>query len=131
MHSTRGVSLVELMIALAVIAIALLGIVGVFLNTLSVKEANREQQIAKTAATRRLEEIRTAAQTDFGTVATTYANTTFSISELSNPATADKRGLGTVLIDSSNSNLLDVRVLITWAGVRGDSRYEVRSLLTR
>ena len=126
-----GVSLLELMIALSVIAIALLGIVGVLLQTLSVKEANREQQSAKTAATRRLEIVRTAAQSDFATVAATYAGSTFSVPDLSNLATADKRGLGTVLIDSSNPNLLDVRILITWAGVRGDSRYEVRSMLTR
>jgi prepilin-type N-terminal cleavage/methylation domain-containing protein len=125
MRNQKGVSLVELMIALAVIAIALLGIVGVLLHTISVKESNREQQLAKTAATRQLETIRTAAKTNFDQISITFNNLTFPVSELAN------NGTGTVTVDSTNPDLLELRILIQWNGVRPNSRYEIRSLLTR
>ncbi|MBI2900013.1 MAG: prepilin-type N-terminal cleavage/methylation domain-containing protein [Planctomycetes bacterium] len=131
MRHRRGVSLLEVMIALAVIAIALLGIVAVYLKTADVKEANREAQIAKTAATRRFEQIRTTAMTNFNAVLATYQSSTFSVPGLNHAGTADKQGLGTVMIDPTNANLLDVRILIVWQGVRADSRYELRSLLSR
>lgn len=131
MRGQKGVTIVELMFALGIIAIALLGIVGVLLHALSTKDADREQQIAKTAATRKLEEIRTAATANYDAVAAQYANSTFDVADLSNLSNATKLGLGTVFIDSSNANLLDIRILIGWTGVRGDSRYEIRSLITR
>ena len=126
-----GISMIELMFALAILAVALLGIVGVLLQAIGTKDADREQQIAKTAATRQLEVIRTAAQTNYDTVVTTYANTSFDVAGLSNLSNQSKLGLGTVVIDSSNSDLLDLTVAIAWTGIRGDSRYEIRTLLTR
>lgn len=125
MKNQKGVSLVELMIALAVIAIALLGIVGVILHTISLKEANREQQIAKTAATRQLETIKLAGKTNYDTVALTYNGSTFAVNDLAN------NGVGTVTVDSTNPDLLELRILIQWTGVRGQTRYELRSMMTR
>lgn len=124
-NKQRGVSLVELMIALAVIAIALLGMVGVVLHTISIKEANREQQLAKTAATRQLETVKLAGKTNYDTVVLTYNGQVVPVNDLANNGTC------TTTIDSTNPDLLDVRILIQWTGVRGQSRYELRSMMTR
>ena len=53
-----GVSILEVIIALAVIAIALLQAVSLVTHTATMKEVTKEQMIAKESCTAKLEEIK-------------------------------------------------------------------------
>lgn len=148
-----GLSLVELMVALGVIAVALFSLVAMILNTTRGKQAQRDQALAKQAATAKLEEMR--AQT-FNQIFARY-NTTpaddpggvgtspgafFTVDGL--PFTwvhptfgAQIRGRGTITfaLDAVgtplNPNLLDVTVTIDWTRVGGKSNYILRSLFSK
>lgn len=141
----RGVSLVELMIALGVIAVALLALVTMILITQEARQIQREQTIAKEAAVTQLEAIKAVATPSSGTYAaaltaafpggTTGAGVytyTFSISTLNKASTSDKRGLGTITFDTANVDLVYVTVTIEWDSVgQKKSRYELSSLFTK
>ena len=53
-----GITIVELVVSLGVIAVALFAIMSMILHTMGMKENQRELTIAKQAATRRIEEIK-------------------------------------------------------------------------
>ena len=53
-----GITLVELMMALIVMAIAIIGVVSVMLHSMKAKEITREFDIAKEAAATKLESMR-------------------------------------------------------------------------
>src|SRR5262245_66667354 len=57
-YRSGGFSLIEILIATVIIAIALFGILSMSLHTSTTKENMRELEIAKEAASRKIEEIR-------------------------------------------------------------------------
>jgi prepilin-type N-terminal cleavage/methylation domain-containing protein len=63
-RSRRGLTLMELMVALGVVAVALFGAVSMILQTVRTKEYSRELDLAKHAAATKLEEIRVRPWTD-------------------------------------------------------------------
>ena len=63
---SAGVTMVELMIALIIMAIAMLGVVSVMLHTIRGKEITREYDIAKEAAATKLERMRALTWDDPG-----------------------------------------------------------------
>lgn len=64
MHSRRGFTLIELVIGIAVLITALLGLLGVFVGIHALNESARNQTIATHLADRVMEEIRNS---DFAT----------------------------------------------------------------
>jgi hypothetical protein len=101
------------------------------LHTAQNKEAQREQTIAKQAGAQKLEEIRAQ---PFANIQTMYAspNNLFPVPGLQNPGyLPTQQGRGTITIDNSNPNLLDITVTIEWVSPRGTSRYVLKSLYTR
>jgi len=132
----RGFSLLEILIATIVIAIALFGVLSMSLHTSRTKESLREYEVAREAASRKIEEIRGL---PWGKVATAgvsnppdpnqptvcfnYAAGTglprnvkapyspFSVDGLSNPNTTDKKGEGTVIIHGTNPNSAGVALV--------------------
>lgn len=140
-----GLSLVELMIALGIIAIALLGVVSALTHTVRSKEAHRELAVAKQAATAKLEEIRAKAthsnafkSTEAEYLPTLYPNNaTFNVPGLNNTnnTAGNKVGLGTITLFPSSpaptDRLFGYVVRIDWLGVQGWQKYEVRSMLTK
>ena len=110
----RGFSMVELMFALAVIAIALMGIFSVILHTMRTKEAMRELEYAKEAAAAKMEEIKAQ---DFDEIPTKYSSgstgASFTVENLSNPSSTNpqQKGTGTVSIHpAADSELVDLTV---------------------
>ncbi|MBU3933384.1 MAG: prepilin-type N-terminal cleavage/methylation domain-containing protein [Candidatus Omnitrophica bacterium] len=100
-----GFTLLEVMIAAAVLVVALLGLLGVFTNCFGLNETARNLTIAINGAQERLEQIRNA---DFGTIIANY-NGPFNVSGLD--------GIGRVdatYVAGSNNNLIDTRVVICW-----------------
>ena len=121
-----GFTLLEVMIALAVIAVALFAALSMILQTASAKESMREQEIAKEAASAKLEEIK--ART-FAQIYSTYNGAAFTVAGLNAP-TGTGRGLGSVAIDSTNPNLYEITVTIRWKGTQGARSYLMRNLFT-
>lgn len=71
----RGLSLVELMIALSIIAVALFAIMTMFSYAMTGREKQREQAIAKQEAQAKLEELKAQSFTNFQTYLTTQYGT--------------------------------------------------------
>ena len=134
-------SLVELMIALGIIAIAMFGILSMILHSMQTKETMRELQLAKEAVATKIEEIKshpmqlpTAAPADMNSVYQYYnLNKTFRVDGLTDSRliTPDKRAIGTVLIDSNNTSLYEVVVTVEWNGRKGPGRFTRRSLIAQ
>lgn len=125
----QGISLLELMIAMAVIAIALLQLVNVIIHTINTKQSTEELAKAKEAASSMIEQIRA---TTYDSIVTNFQNTTFSVEGLTlGTGGAGTSPTGSVTIDDSNANLLDVRVAVTWTSKSTNRTYETRALITR
>lgn len=129
----RGLTLMELMIALGVIAIALFGAVSMILHTVRAKEYSRELDVAKHAAATKLEEIRVRPWNEVSNPNSALYQP-FTVEGLHPPTSnggrhgrARIRNLGPGGVPT-NANLVDVEVTIEWIGVRGPSRYSMRSM---
>jgi prepilin-type N-terminal cleavage/methylation domain-containing protein len=130
-RADRGFSLVELIFALGIIAVVLFALISMILHTMNTKESMREQLVAKQAAVSKVEEIRAH---KFAEILTRFGppNNTFNVPGLTKiDNLPSKQGLGTITIDSSNLNILDVTVTLDWKGARGASSYSVRSVITK
>lgn len=66
----RGISMVEIMIALVVIAVALLALVSLMTSAGSIQDDSRERTLAYNAARQKIEEMRNL--TELATIYTTY-----------------------------------------------------------
>jgi prepilin-type N-terminal cleavage/methylation domain-containing protein len=129
----RGLTLMELMVALGVVAIALFGAVSMILHTVRAKEYTRELDVAKHAAATKLEEIRVRPWTEVSNPSSSLYQP-FTVEGLNPPKTnggrhglARIRNLGPGGVPT-NANLIDVEVTIEWIGVRGPSQYSMRSM---
>ncbi|HLY08032.1 MAG TPA: type II secretion system protein [Planctomycetota bacterium] len=132
----RGFSLLELMIAMSVIAIALFSILGMITQMMAMRDLARENELAKEWVQRRLEEVKSTA---FAQVPTTYpAGTTgayvgsFSASTLpvdkaTPPQLANAAGLLSVNYNN-NANLYEIVATITWKARKGTGTYAMRNL---
>lgn len=123
----------ELMVALGVIAVALFGAVSMILQTVRTKEYMRELDVAKHAAATRLEEIRVRPWSEVSNPSSALYQP-FTVQGL-NPPTSNGGRHGLARIRNlgpggqpTNANLVDVEVTIEWIGVRGPSRYSMRSM---
>jgi hypothetical protein len=123
----------ELMVALGVVAVALFGAVSMILQTVRTKEYSRELDLAKHAAATKLEEIRVRPWTEVSNPSSSLYQP-FPVEGLTPPRSnggrhglARIRNLGPGGVPT-NANLVDVEVTIEWIGVRGPSRYSMRSL---
>lgn len=130
-RADRGFSLVEVIFALGIIAVVLFALISMILQTMNSKESMREQLTAKHSAVSKIEEIRAH---KFAEIITRFGapNNTFNVpglTKIDNLPT--KQGRGTITIDSSNADILDIRVTLDWKGIRGAGTYTVRSVITK
>ena len=138
-----GFSLLELIIAMAVIAIAMFGVLSMILHTMQTKETMRELQIAKEAAATKIEEIKShpmqlpPALLPVGTTpdGNSVYNTYFRTDPVGNPYTFTVDGLstarGAVRIDASNPYLYEIMVTVRWVGRKGAAEYTRRSMIAQ
>lgn len=106
--NNSGFTLLELMIAAAVLVIAISGLLAVFTGLLSLNENSRQLTLAITACQDKMEEIR---DSDFDTLYSTYNGTSF---EPDGFQTADAEG--SVYVNNADPDLLEVRVSVSWRG---------------
>ncbi len=140
-------TLIELMAAMGVIAIALFSILVMILYVVRTKETQKELSHAKQVATARLEQVKSVTyptgtplpystyvvQQITGTLPLGTTTTwTFSVPGLADPGTVDKLGRGTMTFITLNPDVIDVSVNIQWSGAgRTNSNYLVRSVFSK
>lgn len=130
----RGVTLVELMIALTIIAISLFGILSMVVHSMAMREAARESVLAKEWVQKKLEEVKSQKFTDLKTSAYPPAGlaTVYSASFTSAGVPAQlPNATGQLTIDYSNVNLVEVIASIDWKGRLGKGTYSMRSLYAK
>lgn len=134
----RGFTILEVLIALSIICFALFAVISMILHTTAANDTLREQEIAREAATAKLEEIKARAADPNAFVPATapylfdlYNGAAFDVPGLRDPANAPAFQAGRIAIDNSNPNLFDVRITIHWRGRQGDRQYSMGSLYTR
>ena len=137
--SQKGMTLIELVIAFAIISIALLQLVTVMLSTSNARETAREYSVAREVAASKLAEINRKLES-YDTIVTTFGSvndgttteSTFDVPDLSHEDGNNGQGIGTVLIDDTNDDILDVLITIQWTAIGGrENTYSTRTLLTR
>lgn len=101
-----GFTLLELMIAVGVLIVALVGLLGVFAHMISLNENSGKLTLAIAACQARLEEMRNS---DFSTLYVNYNGTNF------NPAGfSSGEAKGAISLNNSNPDLLQVFVSVSW-----------------
>lgn len=102
-----GFSLIEVIIALAVVTIALMSVMGLLMSSTSLKEATRELSLAQEAAAGEIERLKAYPGAGrFDDLATLNA-TSSAVSGLN-------AGTLTRQVDTTNPNLYRVTLVVTW-----------------
>ncbi len=155
-HGEGGLTLVELAIAMAVLAIALAGIIAAILNSMVATSLNRQLNVARNAAMGKIDEARArsydamkdAALNVGGAVylpqpppalpGTTPVGTQsfFEVADLAAPPGLPgtwRGGLGRITLDAlaPNNEIMKIRVEITWQSERGVRRFDTTTIVTR
>lgn len=133
-HDRAGFSLLELMIAMSVIAFAIFGVMSMVLHTSATRETARELEMAREAATSKIDEIKSAPFKDLSEKypSPTPVTLTFNVSTLTHASTPNAPAQATALIDTSNADLYDILVTVRWKSRRaGATSYTLRSLYSR
>jgi Tfp pilus assembly protein PilV len=130
--------MVEVIIALAVIAIALLQAVSLIIHNANMKEATREQMVAKESCSARMEEIKAKLSTaisdaEFTNFATAFVDTVGApVEGLTWTAfLPSKKGRRTTTVDSTNPLLVEVVVRVEWEGVMKRTSYTQNMIFGR
>ncbi len=130
----RGLTLVELMMALAVIAIALFAILSMIIQMMSMREAAREQELAKEWVQRKIEEVKSRPFDDLNNTA--YKPAGGGSSYRANFASPDvpsqlAAGAGVLTVDYTNANLYEIVASVNWKGRTGPGSYSMRNLYAK
>lgn len=117
-------TLLEVVVALAVVGIALFGVLTTLVNCMLLDSMTRQRSTAINAALKRMEEIRGV---DFSQVAD-LDNRRFYVAELARSST-DSGGL--VTVDDANEDLLEVTVSVSWLDFRNRTQeFNLTSMIT-
>ena len=102
--SERGFTLVEVMLAVAIAAVALCGILATYAACFTLIRTSKTASIATSAAQGLLDEIR---NTSFPLIKSTYNGTNFTVNNM-------PLNRGIVYVDDSNPELLKVTISVCW-----------------
>jgi prepilin-type N-terminal cleavage/methylation domain-containing protein len=123
MNSTKarsGFTLIELMIAVAVLSVGLLAVITAILASVSLERQSKELTIAKNATELQMQRLRGLPFADVAALAGTTQN--FEVATLK-PAQGDTNGCGEITVAAHagvvNGNLFDITVRVVWQGNRG------------
>jgi len=106
-YKKRGFTLLELMIACAIIIVGLTGVLATYVTCSDLVETTRNANLALNAEQEILEQVRRV--TPLSLVSSNYNGYTFNVSNM-----AAGNSLGLVTINNSNSSFLRVDVGVCW-----------------
>ena len=109
-----GFTLLELMMAAAVITVALIGLLGVFSGCYNLSETTRNLNLAINGARQKMEEIRAHNFNDIHVFYNQTANSHFEVAGL-----ADADSEGSIVVDNSTPTLLEITVTVAWRQTGG------------
>ncbi|HAJ57806.1 MAG TPA: hypothetical protein DCL35_08635 [Candidatus Omnitrophica bacterium] len=104
--NNKGFTLLELMIASAVIIVALAGLLSTYVACLELNETTKNTNLALNSAQKVLEEIRSST---FSGIASAYNGYNFSVSGIE-----VNESLGFVYIDDTDASLLNITIGVCW-----------------
>lgn len=131
---SRGLTLVELMIAMTIIAIALFGILSMIVQMSAIRDAARESELAKEWVQRKIEEVKSRPFSDLKTSAyvpaggAVFYKGTFGSPDTPAPLAS---AAGVLTVNYSNDNLYEIVATISWKGRRGPGTYSMRNLIAK
>jgi type II secretory pathway pseudopilin PulG len=105
-HKKSGFTLLELMIACAIIIVGLTGVLATFVTSSDLIETTKNTNLALNAEQKVLEQMRRG---DFLSLYSSYNGYTFNVSNI---AAGD--GLGRVTVNNSNAKRLQVDIGVCW-----------------
>lgn len=113
LQTKSGFTLVELLVAVLILGFVLVGLIQVFVRCSVLAELARNKTTAMSEIQGKMEEIRNYS---FNSIATDYASggsqgNTFSLTQLT--------GMGIIYIDSSNADLLEIKIVASWQNKYG------------
>lgn len=127
----RGLSLVEIVVAMAILAVATTGLLAAVAQGSFTRQATRELTLARQNVNRVIDDIRAR---PVNQSLSTYieSSTPFAVAEL-------PQGLGTITFspatpwpaDNAPPYLVEIQVRVTWTGIRGTAQFDQRVLLSR
>jgi len=106
MGKRRGFTLIEVMIAAAILAIVLCGLLVTYIRCFELISTSRNLTFAVNAAQRKIEEMR---DYTFSQIYTDYNNQNFTVDEI---GAGNSRGV--IYVDNSDPVLLKVTISVCW-----------------
>lgn len=120
----RGVSMIEVSIAMLVIALALLGTLGLILQSSNLNLETRDQSTAQEIAATEIERLR-------GFTEANQFDQLAALDGSSQPVDELNQGTMTRSVDTSNPNLYWIRVRVTWEAQNRPHEYELSAMVSR
>ena len=128
-HSRRaGFTLLEVLIASIVLAIALMGLLSAILYIHTLNQGSRENGLALRGASEKMEEVMSQ---DLDTVVADYDLFAFDVEGLSEQQNDPDARVGLVDIDDTNPDLLQVHIEVLWRGRTGNNAVRLDSMMAR
>ncbi|MBI2930168.1 MAG: hypothetical protein HYY16_00835 [Planctomycetes bacterium] len=145
----------ELVIALAVLALALAGVIGAIMNSMVASSLDRQLNVARDAAMAKIDEARARnykilkdAASGVGSLyqpqpppdpppsPPTGTESFFEVRELGTPAGMPSEwrgGFGRIFLDPvpPSDDIMSIRILILWQSERGVRQFETSTIVTR
>lgn len=127
--SDKGFTLVELLLAAAILVFAIVGLAALFINVALLNDANRNLTIATSHAQFVMEKIKDA---NFSSLSTDITNGIWNY----NKAAIDTAGLTalkgeTITTVASGTNLLDITITVSWQDRTSKNRsFVLEALIT-
>lgn len=109
-----GFTLVEIAFSVLIMTVLAVSVLAVFWTNTRAQTSNRDRETARIAASSKMEEI--LAWLDYDTLVATFTNpphTPFAADDLVEPGGGPP---GTVIIDDTDPDLLQIAVRVTWIG---------------
>lgn len=115
-RSTHGMTLIEVLIALSILAVAITGVLGQIPATAKLISDSNEYEIARHAAGTKIAEIRAAGLA----AAPLFDQTFFEVGDLTR--ITDAAECGSVTVENGPDGTQEVRVFVVWRGMYGRNK---------
>ena len=126
-QESEGFTLVEIAIAAFLLGILGMAVSATAANSFRINAVVSQQGEVREAARAQMEDI--VAWPDYATLTNQFDGTVFQVGALTGPQGVGDPP-GTVTVDDTNPNLLDITVRVQWIGPMGTENFELRTMLT-